>query len=93
MPFIKRVMARPTTSRTDRSNPVGQILSMAMMLRESYVLHEAADLVERAVEHIYLAGYRTDDLIEPGCTRVGTRKMGELIAQAALSLAPKAVTA
>jgi len=80
-------------ARTDRCNPVGQILSMAMMLRESYGLDEAADLVERAIERVYLSGYRTDDLLEPQCRPVGTREMGELIAKAVVSPVNTTVTA
>ena len=78
---------------TDRANPVGQILSMAMMLRESYRLDDAADIVERAVESIFRSGYRTDDLAEPGCHCIGTRQMGELIAAEILSLASTMVPA
>jgi 3-isopropylmalate dehydrogenase len=78
---------------TDRANPVGQILSMAMMLRESYGLYDEADLVEQAVESVYRAGYRTDDLIEPRCQCVGTRQMADLIAQAAASLGRAVVPA
>jgi 3-isopropylmalate dehydrogenase len=78
---------------TDRANPVGQILSMAMMLRESYCLHEEASLIERAVDHVYAQGYRTDDLPEPHCRRVGTRQMADLVAQAVMSLGRAAVPA
>jgi 3-isopropylmalate dehydrogenase len=78
---------------SDRANPVGQIQTMAMMLRESYGLADAAAMVERAIEDVYKAGYRTDDLPEPGCRRVGTRQMGELIAQAVLDAARVPVSA
>jgi 3-isopropylmalate dehydrogenase len=69
---------------TDRANPVGQILAMAMMLRESYGLQDAAHLIEQAIEDTYRSGHRTDDIAEAGCRRVGTRQMGELISQAVI---------
>jgi 3-isopropylmalate dehydrogenase len=78
---------------TDRANPCGQILSMAMMLRESYALHEEASLIEQGVDHVYAQSYRTDDLVEPCRRRVGTRQMGELVAQAVMSLGRAAVPA
>jgi 3-isopropylmalate dehydrogenase len=71
-------------AKSDRANPVGQLLAMAMMLRESYGLAHAASLVEQAIEQVYRAGYRTDDLDAPGCRRVGTSQMGELISQAVI---------
>jgi 3-isopropylmalate dehydrogenase len=66
---------------TDRANPVGQILSVAMMLRESLSLPLAAAAVERAVESVLSAGLRTFDMAAPGCTVVGTAEMGQRIAQ------------
>jgi 3-isopropylmalate dehydrogenase len=72
---------------TDRANPLAQILSLAMMLRESYGLAEGALLVEQAVNKVLQAGWRTDDLAETGCRAAGTRQMGDLIAQAIVDLA------
>lgn len=70
----------------DRANPAGQILSLAMLLREGYGLNAAASRIETAVEAVFAAGYRTDDVAEPGCIRTGTRRLGELIAQAVIDL-------
>jgi 3-isopropylmalate dehydrogenase len=44
------------------ANPVGAILSAAMMLRHSFGLEEAARAVERATEAVLRAGSRTPDL-------------------------------
>lgn len=67
---------------TDRANPVGQISSLAMLLRESFRLRNEARLVEDAVARVWLAGWRTADLAEPGCQTIGTQEMSERIAQA-----------
>jgi 3-isopropylmalate dehydrogenase len=72
---------------TDRANPVGQILSLAMLLRESLGLADEAALVEDAVAQVWSEGWRTEDLIEPGCSQVGTREMGNLVADAVIRLA------
>jgi hypothetical protein len=36
--------------------------------------------VENAVTKVLEAGYRTYDIIEPGKTKVGSRRMAELVA-------------
>ncbi len=64
---------------TDTANPAGQIFSMAMMLRESFGLEEAAVLIERSVAQVWRAGWRTADIAEAGCKIVGTRAMTEKI--------------
>jgi len=45
--------------RTDKANPIGQILSAAMMLRESFGLLDPAFAIESAVEKTIAAGVRT----------------------------------
>jgi len=65
---------------TDRANPAGQILSLAMMLRESFGLAGEADRVEEALRQVWRGGWRTEDVSEPGCQVVGTREMARLVA-------------
>lgn len=48
------------------ANPVGAILSAAMMLRHSFGLEEAAAAVEAAVEAALAAGVHTRDLVPAG---------------------------
>lgn len=62
------------------ANPIATILSAAMMLRYSLDLDEAADAVEAAVKQVLKEGYRTGDIMSDGCTPVGTKEMGDLIA-------------
>lgn len=64
----------------NRANPVGQILSLAMMLRESFGLLREAGAVEEAVRSVWRAGIRTADLAAPGARIVTTSAMGERIA-------------
>ncbi|MDA8189398.1 MAG: 3-isopropylmalate dehydrogenase [Dehalococcoidales bacterium] len=62
------------------ANPVATILSAALMLRYSFGLESEARAIEDAVSAVLMGGYRCNDIMEPGKTLVGTREMGELIA-------------
>ena len=57
-------------------------LSAAMMLRYSLDLDKEADAVETAVQKVLTEGYRTGDIMSDGCKLVGTKEMGDLIADA-----------
>ena len=61
------------------ANPIGSILSVAMMARYSLGLTEEAAWVERGVEQVLADGYRTADIAVPGASPVGTEEMGDLI--------------
>jgi 3-isopropylmalate dehydrogenase len=61
------------------ANPVGSILSVALMLRYSLGLTEEAASIERAVEQVLDAGYRTPDIATPGTQKVSTTEMGDRI--------------
>jgi 3-isopropylmalate dehydrogenase len=64
------------------ANPIGAILSAALLLRYSLGLTEEAASVERAVDQVLSQGCRTPDIATPGCTRVGTKEMGDRIVRA-----------
>lgn len=66
----------------DEANPAGQILSVAMMLRESFARPDAAARIVRAMESVWALGWRTADVHAPGCRIAGTRKFGDLVAEA-----------
>lgn len=70
----------------DRANPVGQILSLAMLLRESFGLMHAAHLVEVAVEQVWREGWRTADLVPDGRSATGTRALAGRVADAVTNL-------
>ena len=61
------------------ANPIGTILSAAMLLRYSLGEGAAADKIEQAVDRVLDAGYRTADLYKPGSTKVTTDEMAGLI--------------
>ena len=62
------------------ANPIATILSAAMMLRYSFDLDKEADAIEAAVKSVLKKGYRTVDIMSEGCTQVGCKKMGDLLA-------------
>ena len=70
----------PDIAGKDIANPIATILSAAMMLRYSFDLDQEAAVVEAAVQKVLTEGYRTVDIMSPGCTLVGTAQMGDLIA-------------
>jgi 3-isopropylmalate dehydrogenase len=61
------------------ANPLGTVLSAAMLLRDSLGLEAEARAVEEAVEVVLEAGYRTPDIAGPGTRLVGTAEMGDLL--------------
>jgi len=71
----------PSRAGQDLANPIATILSVAMMLRYSFALEIEAQTVEDAVVHTLEQDYRTYDIMSEGKKRVGTEKMGDLIAE------------
>jgi len=71
----------PDIAGMDVANPIGTILSAAMMLRFSFDMPNEADAIENAVSAYLDAGYRTADIMSEGGTLVGCRQCGELIIQ------------
>ncbi len=69
----------PDIAGKDVANPLASILSTAMMLRLSFDREAEAARIEGAVRRVLADGYRTGDIAEPGCTTVGTARMGDLV--------------
>ena len=67
----------PDIARQDKANPMAMVLSAAMLLRIGLHQGPAAADLERAVDRVLNAGYRTGDLMAPGCTLVGCQAMGD----------------
>jgi 3-isopropylmalate dehydrogenase len=62
------------------ANPIGTILSAAMLLRHSLGLVEEADAVERAVREAIASGAHTADMVSgPSGKTISTTDMGNLI--------------
>jgi 3-isopropylmalate dehydrogenase len=75
----------PDIAGKNLANPIAQIISVAMMLRFSFGMNEAANAIESAVEKAINAGFRTGDIYNPAdssARKVGTREMGDAIAAA-----------
>jgi 3-isopropylmalate dehydrogenase len=67
----------PTLAGKDVANPVGTILSAAMMLREGFNLSREAEYIESAVDRLFTKGFRTPDTVERNTTKVGCVEFGE----------------
>ena len=71
----------PDIAGQDIANPIATILSAAMMLRYSFDLDKEADAIEAAVKQVLKENYRTVDIMSDGCTKVGCKAMGDLLAE------------
>ena len=69
----------PDIAGQDKANPVGTILSAAMMLRYSFDMAREADAIEAAVSAYLDDGYRTADIMADGMQQVGCTQCGDLI--------------
>ena len=70
----------PDIAGQNIANPIGTILSAAMMLRYSFDMAAEADAIEAAVNKVLDDGYRTGDIMQEGCKKVFCDQMGDLIA-------------
>ena len=71
----------PDIAGKDLANPIGTILSAAMMLRFSFDMAAEADAIEAAVSAYLDAGYRTADIMSDGMIQVGCEKCGDIIVE------------
>lgn len=75
----------PDIAGKDIANPIGTILSAAMMLRFSFDMEEEADRIESAVSKLLDDGYRTGDILpseeSEKYTRIGCTECGRLIVE------------
>ena len=82
---LKKASFQALGAGQDLANPLGTILSAAMMLRWSLGQPEAAAAIEAAVNTALDEGYRTKDLLPAhpddaaALTLVGTREMASVI--------------
>lgn len=74
----------PDIAGDDVANPIGAILSAALLLRHSLNLEDEACAVETAVDQVLSQGCRTADISEEGTVTLGTKEMASRIACAVL---------
>ncbi len=83
----------PDIAGQDRANPIGTILSAAMLLRWSLGRADAAAAIESAIAGVLNDGLRTADLARAGETSVGTAAMTAAIVQRVRSSAAATLSA
>jgi|SRR5438552_1476098 len=71
----------PDIAGKDLANPLASVLSFAMMLRHSFDQGAEADVLEKAVDRVLAAGFRTADIMTPGGKKVSTGGMGDALLQ------------
>jgi 3-isopropylmalate dehydrogenase len=71
----------PDIAGTGKANPLAMILSVAMMLQYGFKRLKEAEMVERAVEKVLQAGFRTADLVQKGEKAVSCKDMGDAVAR------------
>ncbi len=71
----------PDIAGMNIANPLGTILSAAMMLRYSFDMSAEADAIEAAVNKVLDDGYRTGDIMQDACNNVTCSEMGDLVAE------------
>ena len=71
----------PDIAGKDLANPIGTILSAAMMLRFSFDMPQEADAIENAVSAYLDKGFRTADSMSEGMQQVGCKQCGDLIVE------------
>lgn len=74
----------PDIAGLNIANPLGTILSVAMMLRYSFDMVQEADNIEQAVSRVLDNGARTGDIFSgiDGQEKVTCSRMGELVCEA-----------
>lgn len=70
----------PDIAGEDKANPLAMILSVGMMMRYSFNLTEADEMIKKAVVDT-LEKYRTVDIMAEGKIQIGCREMGEKVLQ------------
>ena len=70
----------PDIAGMDIANPIGTVMSAAMMLRYSFDMKDEADAIEAAVNKALDDGFRTPDIYKDGFNRVTCSEMGTILA-------------
>ncbi len=69
----------PDIAGKNKANPIAAIASAGMMLKYSFQMDKAAELLDKAIDSVLSAGYRTADIYSDGNKMVNTKEMTFLI--------------
>lgn len=69
----------PDIAGKNVANPIATILSLAMMFKYSFDMKDISDKVEASVKQLLADGFRTADIMQAGCTKIGTEEAGDKI--------------
>ena len=72
----------PDLAGKNAANPLGTILSLAMMFRHTFSRTDVAERIEAAVRDVLRAGKRTSDIAAAGESVIGTSEMGDAVVRA-----------
>lgn len=72
----------PDIAGSNKANPIGTILSAAMMLKYSFGMEEESAAIENAVSKVLDMGLRTGDMMSDGCTIATCSEIGDAIVAA-----------
>ena len=71
----------PDIAGQELANPLATILSVGMMFKYSLDREEPNTLIEEAVEAVLAKGVRTADIMSDGMKQVGTKEIGDMVAE------------
>lgn len=69
----------PDIAGQQKANPLATIGTVALLLRYGLKLEPEAKVVEAAIKAVLAAGLRTGDIMQPGCTLLNTKAMGDAV--------------
>jgi 3-isopropylmalate dehydrogenase len=81
LPFLYEPIhgSAPDIAGQNKANPIGSILSLAMMLNLSFGLYHESQAIEKSVNNILSQGFRTSDIATNQKDIISTSDMGDLI--------------
>ena len=81
LPFLYEPIhgSAPDIAGQNKANPIGSILSLAMMLNLSFGLYNESQAIEKSVDKILSQGFRTSDIATNQKDAISTSEMGDLI--------------
>ena len=71
----------PDIAGQELANPLATILSVGMMFKYSLDREEPNNWIEEAVEAVLAKGVRTADIMSDGMKQVGTKEIGDMVAE------------